>query len=302
MRMSVVIEPDGPDELIDAVLERLRARTVGAAVNIEIAETGAGLSFEPDVDAVIALAGSAGADLAESLAEPRRRSIPIAVLALDADREDVADSLLHPLADTLGDDDVEDLVDGELPRWLVDRLPEKRIALAHNFPFVRRAVARDAVRATALQNALIGGVVVIPGADMPLMTANQAKMLLQIAAAYGERMGAERVAELASVVGGGFAFRALARQMLSFVPGFGWAVKAGVGYTGTIAMGETAIAYFESGADLLEVANKLVVSGEKAARRGAMALKRVPRLGHAPSPEAVGEDTESEGRAGATGG
>ena len=56
-----------------------------------------------------------------------------------------------------------------------------------------------------MQNAGVGLVVFIPGADLPIMTLNQAKMLLQIAAAYGEPMGKERVKELAAVVGGAFA-------------------------------------------------------------------------------------------------
>ena len=129
---------------------------------------------------------------------------------------------------------------------------------------MRRAVAEEAVKATAFQNAVIGGVTVIPGADMPLMTANQAKMVLQIAAAYGQPLGAERIKELAAVVGGGFALRAIARQALAFVPGFGWAIKAGIGYTGTMAMGYAAIEYFEAGGDMRRVGRQ----GEERARPG----------------------------------
>ncbi|MDZ4063587.1 MAG: hypothetical protein U1E22_02870, partial [Coriobacteriia bacterium] len=99
-------------------------------------------------------------------------------------------------------------------------------------------------------NGLIGAVAVIPGADMPLMTANQTKMLLQIAAAYGEKLGVERWRELAAVVGGGFVMRGVARQFLSFVPGFGWAVKGGIGASGTLAMGYAAVSYFEGSVDI----------------------------------------------------
>ncbi|MBA4370771.1 MAG: hypothetical protein C0418_04250 [Coriobacteriaceae bacterium] len=162
-------------------------------------------------------------------------------------------ALAHPLGDTIVYPDAERVAAHELADWFVDRLGHKRLALAHNFVFIRREVASDAVRTTAWQNALIGGVTIIPGADMPLMTANQAKMVLQIAAAYGERLGPERVSELAAVVGGGFALRTIARQMLTAVPGLGWAIKAGIGYSGTIAMGKAAIAYFEKGVDFSEV-------------------------------------------------
>ncbi|MFR1168058.1 MAG: hypothetical protein ACLSDQ_11025, partial [Adlercreutzia equolifaciens] len=112
-----------------------------------------------------------------------------------------------------------------------------------------------AVNATAVQNAGVGLVVFIPGADLPIMTLNQAKMLLQIAAAYGEPLGKERVKELAAVVGGAFACRSVARQIVAFVPALGWAVKAAIGYAGTLAMGRAAIEYFEAGGDIVGVAS-----------------------------------------------
>jgi uncharacterized protein (DUF697 family) len=147
-------------------------------------------------------------------------------------------------------------------------------AVAHNFEFVRRTVAREAVKATAWQNAAIGGISIIPGTDMPLMTMNQGKMLLQIAAAYGQQLGGERIKELAAVVGGSFLFRAFARQALTLVPGFGWAIKAGVAYTGTLAMGNAAIAYFERGADVPEMLAGLKATAEKAV---SSAKGRLPR-------------------------
>ena len=123
-------------------------------------------------------------------------------------------------------------------------------ALAVHLPAVRRAYCDHVILANASQNAVIGAVVIIPGADMPAMTANQVRMVLQIATAYGEAIGFDRALEILSVVGTAFVFRALARQALDFVPGFGWALKGAVGFTGTVALGEAAIAYFESGAPL----------------------------------------------------
>ena len=123
-------------------------------------------------------------------------------------------------------------------------------ALAVRLPAVRRAYCDHVVLANASQNAVIGAVVIIPGADMPAMTANQIRMVLKIAAAYGEEIGLDRALEILSVVGTAFVFRTLARQALDFVPGFGWALKGAVGFTGTVALGEAAIAYFEAGAPL----------------------------------------------------
>ena len=123
-------------------------------------------------------------------------------------------------------------------------------ALAVRLPAVRRAYCDHVVLANASQNAVIGAVVIIPGADMPAMTANQIRMVLKIAAAYGEEIGFDRALEILPVVGAAFVFRTLARQALDFVPGFGWALKGAVGFTGTVALGEAAIAYFEAGAPL----------------------------------------------------
>jgi phospho-N-acetylmuramoyl-pentapeptide-transferase len=50
-----------------------------------------------------------------------------------------------------------------------------------------------------------------------------------------------------AVIGAGLGFRAVARQALAFVPGVGWAVKGGIAYAGTRALGKAAATYFEKG-------------------------------------------------------
>lgn len=267
VRLVVLLEPGAPDGLLDAVKEHVRPQTAFARVAVEVVTDGYDLAIDPSVDAIIAVAGPGGADLRRAIEPASHRAIPVAVLGLGDSNTALADSLGHPLADTLVDPDAEAIVCRDLSDWFVDRLASKRMALSYNFAFIRRQVARDAVNASAWQNALIGGLVIIPGADMPLMTANQAKMVLQIAAAYGQRLGPDRIAELAAVVAGGFVFRTVARQLLVFVPGLGWAIKAAIGFTGTLAMGKAAIAYFEQGADLSVVATKAVEVRDAVVRR-----------------------------------
>ena len=46
-------------------------------------------------------------------------------------------------------------------------------ALAAALPALRAAVIDHAIEATARQNALVGAVIILPGADMPVMTMNQ---------------------------------------------------------------------------------------------------------------------------------
>lgn len=250
VRLVVLLEPGAPDALLAAVRRDLHPQTSRALVAVEVVEPGYELLVDPSVDAVLAVAGPGSAELKRVLDPIRQRGVPVAVLGVGPLKRPLAEALVHPLADTLVAPDPDAVVRRDLADWFCDRLSSKRMALSYNFEFVRREAARDTVNATAWQNALIGGISIIPGADMPLMTANQAKMLLQIAAAYGQSLGPDRVKELAAVVGGGFLFRTAARQLLTLVPGFGWAVKAAIAFTGTVAMGKAAIRYFEDGADL----------------------------------------------------
>ncbi|TLM70541.1 MAG: DUF697 domain-containing protein [Actinobacteria bacterium] len=258
VRLVVLLEPGAPNALLDAVRRELHPQTSRALVAVEVVERGFELLVDPSVDAVVAVSGPGGEDLKRVLDPIRYRGIPVAVLGIGQLKRPLADALVHPLTDTLVGPDADAVVTRDLADWFCDRLASKRLALSYNFEFVRREVARDAVNATAWQNALIGGISIIPGEDMPLMTANQAKMLLQIAAAYGQRLGPDRIKELAAVVGGGFLMRTAARQLLTLVPGFGWAVKAAIGFTGTMAMGKAAIRYFENGADLSQAMHGVV--------------------------------------------
>ena len=253
VRLSVVVELDAPDDLVEAVRAALTPRTAKAFVDVDVIEPGGAVKVDPSADAVIVLIGSGSADAVLLLKELRRRAIPAVAAALAVDPAALAQMTEHPIDDVACESSADELVRGQLADWIVRRIPNKHVAAAHNFEFLRRPVAWEAVKATAWQNAVIGGVTIIPGADMPLMTMNQGKMLLQIAAAYGQRLGADRIKELAAVVGGGLVLRVVARQVLAMVPVVGWAVKAGIGYTGTSAMGQAAIAYFEQGADLSTV-------------------------------------------------
>jgi uncharacterized protein (DUF697 family) len=273
VRIGVFVDVEAPEELVEAIREQLRPQTAGARLHVEAVAPGETLIIDDTADAVIALTGP-GDTLARSIAGSREKYVPTVVLSIREYGDAVSRRLSHPILDTIAEEDVDAVVH-KLGHWLADRVNGKRLALASNFALVRRAVAQESVRATSFQNGVIGAVAIIPGADLPLMTANQAKMVLQIAAAYGVTLGAERVKELAAVVGGAFVFRAIARQFLDFVPVVGWAIKGAVGYTGTMAMGYAAIEYFESGADLSGLAEKLREARDKAVESASKARGRL---------------------------
>lgn len=132
-----------------------------------------------------------------------------------------------------------------LLKMCVEAAQDHAIALGANFPAFRRPAARQRIERTARQNALIGAVAFIPGSDMPALTANQIKLVLELAAIYGEELGFERGKELLAVVGGGYTLRAVARQALGVVPVAGWAIKGAFAYAGTLALGRLAMEYFE---------------------------------------------------------
>ncbi|MCL5291843.1 MAG: hypothetical protein M1548_04840 [Actinobacteria bacterium] len=142
----------------------------------------------------------------------------------------------------VSDDDLNALL-----RKIAARFEDRKISLASALPVFRPLVAGEIIVNTSLQNGGIATISVIPGADMPVLTANQLKMVLELMAVYGEEPTLSRLKEVLAVVGGGFIFRTVARELLDFLPGPGWIVKGGMAIGGTIVVGKAAQAYFEQG-------------------------------------------------------
>src|SRR5207248_7124694 len=102
--------------------------------------------------------------------------------------------------------------------------------LASRLPVIRDAVVDELIRVSARRNAVVAAAVFVPGVDLPVLTLNQARLVLRIALAYGQEIDRSRLPELLGVVGTGFGLRALARELLDFVPVAGWAAKGAVAY------------------------------------------------------------------------
>ena len=182
-------------------------------------------------------------------------------------------------------------LDERMGRWVVAVSPDKRLAMARAFPFMRRSLAKEAVQATSMQNAGIGLVPLIPGADLPILTLNQAKMVLQIAAAYGQDMDKGRAKELAAVVGGAYLFRIVARELVEFVPVLGFVIKPGIAYGGTAAVGNAAIEYFEGGQDAAGVRNVVA----RATEAGTKFVEEVREKGPGAFPDLTGKLKDAVG-------
>ncbi|CAN5604217.1 hypothetical protein BH24ACT22_BH24ACT22_16910 [soil metagenome] len=162
----------------------------------------------------------------------------------------------------------EGIVCNELVPRIVDAMDENYlIPLGRGYPLFRRAVCEEIIGKNARQNAVIGALP-IPGADMPVMTANQGRMVLNLAAIHGEALSIDRAQELVGVVAAGFGLRALTRQLVKFIPLGGWAAAAAIGYAGTVAMGRATMLYFERGkqkvgeGEMSEIRNRAVAEAE----------------------------------------
>jgi uncharacterized protein (DUF697 family) len=128
------------------------------------------------------------------------------------------------------------------------RLGEDGAPLAARVPLLRDSVCRQLVASFARKNGLLAAAIWIPGADLPVLTLNQLRLVLRLSQAYGVDDVRERLPELAATVGAGFGLRTLARELLDLVPVAGWALKGAVAYGGTRALGEAVCRRFAWGA------------------------------------------------------
>ncbi len=128
------------------------------------------------------------------------------------------------------------------------RLGEDGAPLAARVPLLRDAVCDRLVASFARKNGLFAAAIWIPGADLPVLTLSELRLVFRLAQAYGLDDARERLPELAATVGAGFGLRALARELLDLVPVAGWAVKGAIAYGGTRALGEAARQRFSQAA------------------------------------------------------
>jgi len=126
------------------------------------------------------------------------------------------------------------------------RLGEDGAPLAARLPVLRGAVCDRIVQSFARKNGLAAAALFVPGADLPVLALNQVRMLLLLDVAYGLELDPkQRLPEIVATVGAGLGLRAVARELLDVVPIAGWAVKGGIAYAGTRALGQAAIKRLE---------------------------------------------------------
>lgn len=154
---------------------------------------------------------------------------------------------------------------------LVSGMGQNKLSFGVSFPIFRDLIADRLIQSVSIQNTAFSLAGFIPGADMPVLVMNQLRLVFQLAALYGEDVGMERALDAVATFGAGILFRAAARELLDLLPGWGWIIKGGVSYGGTLALGKAARRYYETGRTVS--ANELV--------RNAGSLVRKYRAGRA---------------------
>ena len=141
-----------------------------------------------------------------------------------------------------------------IARVLARTLGERATPLAARLPVLRRAVCDELIRRFSRQNAIVGAATFVPGADMPVLTLNQIRLVLRIADAHGFELDRDRLPEVLGVIASGLGLRTAARQLLGLIPVAGWALKGAIAFAGTRALGEAAVRYFERRTPITRVA------------------------------------------------
>lgn len=214
----------------------------------------------PDEDALVILAATPGTDLSAAAAalERARRRQPAGALAVLIGRRSERAELERRLLEghRLEPSNLAHVASLEGPGAhavldaVIDALGDDAVAAGRRNPALRNAIGRRIVRGAARQSAGIGALP-LAGADMPILALVQVKMVAQLAALHDRPFGAERALEAAAIVGAAFGWRALGRSAVGLVPVAGWAVRGGVSYGATRALGEAALARLAAGHDLI---------------------------------------------------
>jgi len=244
---GLVTEDMGPFVLIDTP-------GFGEVGGVDRASLARSAAEEADV-AVLVLDGAAGLHQADhdlyTALQAARVPLVVVLNKVDLIKRDVAEVLedierklgttVLPISAKTGAGVAEQLIPA-----IVESHPWMTVALGRALPAYRRQLSRRLIASASVLNSVIAAEP-IPGLDIPLLLASQVRMVLRIAAIYGESLSVRHARELLTTIAGGVALRYLAAQLGKLVPGPGWLIGAAVTGLGTWAIGRVAVAYFESG-------------------------------------------------------
>lgn len=145
---------------------------------------------------------------------------------------------------------------------VLEAIPHKHLALARQFPLFRDQVSRQLISEGCLTNATYafstGLAEIVPGLNIPLnvadvviLTKNQAFLAYRLGLALGlSTRWQDYVAEFGGVLGNGFFWRQVARQLVGLIPAWGIIPKVAIAYAGTYVVGRVILQWYLTGKKL----------------------------------------------------
>jgi uncharacterized protein (DUF697 family) len=145
---------------------------------------------------------------------------------------------------------------------VLELLPQQQLALGRQFPLFRLTIARQLINETCFSNAAYsfstGLAEIVPVLDLPLnltdmmvLTKTQAFLAYKLGLLLGfSTRWQDYVTEFGSVIGTGFLWRQIARQLIGLVPAWGIVPKVAVAYAGTYVVGNAILGWYLTGRNL----------------------------------------------------
>jgi small GTP-binding protein len=141
-------------------------------------------------------------------------------------------------------------IDSELLPAMIEASPEAALVIGRELPAYRRAAAQRIIRNATLAS-LVVGLEPIPLIDIPILLGTQIRLVLRLAALYGEEMDStdamKHARELLITIAGGAGMRFLAEQVAKAVPFGGDFIAGAIAGAATYSIGQVALEYYDGG-------------------------------------------------------
>jgi uncharacterized protein (DUF697 family) len=142
---------------------------------------------------------------------------------------------------------------------VIELLPDQLLALGRSFPLFRVPICRLLINETCFTNAAYafstGLAEIVPVLDIPLnvadtfvLTKTQAFLVYKLGLVLGlSTRWQDYVREFGGVLGSGFFWRQIARQLVGLIPAWGIVPKVAVSYAGTYVVGNVVLQWYLTG-------------------------------------------------------
>ncbi|MGB9640476.1 MAG: hypothetical protein ACPL4H_06150 [Anaerolineales bacterium] len=145
---------------------------------------------------------------------------------------------------------------------VIEALPSKQLALGRMFPLFRSEICHQLINESCFTNAAYafstGLAEIVPTLDIPLNVAdmmvlskNQAFLVYRLGLTLGlSTRWQDYVTEFGGILGSGFFWRQVARQLVGLIPAWGIVPKVAVSYAGTYVIGNVVLQWYLTGKKL----------------------------------------------------